>query len=71
MVFKTLQKFVAILTNTSLQLANTTLVAFLTFECRFCATSFSNHPGIKPLNTLGKRQLTVKTPQTPNGINPA
>ncbi len=71
MVFKTLQKFVAILINTVLQLANTTLVAILDIECRFVTTSHSSHPETKPLNTLSKRQLTVKTPQKRNGINPA
>jgi hypothetical protein len=52
-------------------LLNAILFVLINIEGLFFATSISSQPETKPLNTLGKRQLTVKTPQTPNGINPA
>ena len=71
LVVKTMQKFVAILIKTILQLANTTLIVFLGAECRFLTTAPSSRVQAKHLKTSDKRQLTVKRARVPNGINPA
>jgi predicted lipid-binding transport protein (Tim44 family) len=62
-----MQQFVAILNI----VLNAILVVLLTIECRFFATTPSSQPQANSLAASRRRQLTVKTPQTPNGINPA